>query len=386
MRTKLRQGNNIIAIMKKSIIVGIVTLTFLGSGCRLSYLIHAGAGQFRLLYHSIRVEDALQDDSLSPEQKDRLRLVARIKDFGEKELGLKQTKNYQKIYLKSHHPPIYTVYAAPKDRLIRITWWFPVVGNMPYLAFFNPESAQTEKNRLLKKNLDVTLGVADAYSTLGWFKDPVTLNLIEGSTVGLVDTILHEMTHTTLYVKGQGEFNEGLAVLVGKVGAHLFLEKNYGPAHPFTIKAKESIEDERIFSSFLAWLLNRLEHVYDSPLPYQQKLTAREEIFLASLEDFNQLRDTLQTGRFTYFGRAGLNNAYLLSVGLYHRHFHLFEAVLRQKENSFRETLTFFRRLAREKGDLLEETRIWLNRQSVSFPEHRTSVFGPARYAFAPTS
>jgi predicted aminopeptidase len=386
MRTKLRQGNNIIAIMKKSIIVGIVILTFLGSGCRLSYLIHAGAGQFRLLYHSIRVEDALQDDSLSPEQKDRLRLVARIKDFGEKELGLKQTKNYQKIYLKSHHPPIYTVYAAPKDRLIRITWWFPVVGNMPYLAFFNPESAQTEKNRLLKKNLDVTLGVADAYSTLGWFKDPVTLNLIEGSTVGLVDTILHEMTHTTLYVKGQGEFNEGLAVLVGKVGAHLFLEKNYGPAHPFTIKAKESIEDERIFSSFLAWLLNRLEHVYDSPLPYQQKLTAREEIFLASLEDFNQLRDTLQTGRFTYFGRAGLNNAYLLSVGLYHRHFHLFEAVLRQKENSFRETLTFFRRLAREKGDLLEETRIWLNRQSVSFPEHRTSVFGPARHAFAPTS
>jgi predicted aminopeptidase len=386
MRTKLRQGNNIIAIMKKSIIVGIVTLTFLGSGCRLSYLIHAGAGQFRLLYHSIRVEDALQDDSLSPEQKDRLRLVARIKDFGEKELGLKQTKNYQKIYLKSHHPPIYTVSAAPKDRLIRITWWFPVVGNMPYLAFFNPESAQIEKNRLLKKNLDVTLGVADAYSTLGWFKDPVTLNLIEGSTVGLVDTILHEMTHTTLYIKGQGEFNEGLAVLVGKVGAHLFLEKNYGPAHPFTIKAKESIEDERIFSSFLASLLNRLEHVYDSPLPYQQKLTAREEIFLASLEDFNQLRDTLQTGRFTYFGRAGLNNAYLLSVGLYHRHFHLFEAVLRQKENSFRETLTFFRRLAREKGDLLEETRIWLNRQSVSFPEHRTSVFGPARHAFAPTS
>jgi predicted aminopeptidase len=355
---------------KKGIIV-IIAILILGSGCRLSYLIHAGAGQFRLLYHSMRVEDAIQGDSLSPEQKDRLRLVARIKDFGEKELGLKKTKNYQKVYLKSHHPPIYTVSAAPKDRLIRTTWWFPVIGNMPYLGFFDLESAQAEKGRLLKKNLDVTMGVADAYSTLGWFKDPVTLNLIEGSTVDLVDTILHEMTHTTLYAKGQGEFNEGIAVLVGKVGALLFLERNYGPAHPFTIKAKESIEDERIFSSFLASLLNRLEHVYDSPLPYQQKLTAREEIFLASLEEFNKLKDTLQTGRFTYFGRTGLNNAYLLSVGLYHRHYHLFEAVLRQNGNSFRKTLAVFRTLAREKGDLLEKTRIWLNSQSMSLPEHR---------------
>jgi predicted aminopeptidase len=370
-RGRVRKGNTIISIVKKGIIVITLILILLGSGCRLSYLIHAGAGQFRLLYHSIRVEEAIQGDSLSPEQKDRLRLVARIKDFGEKELGLKKTKNYQKVYLKSHHPPIYTVSAAPKDRLIRITWWFPVVGNMPYLAFFDLESAMTEKNRLLKKSLDVTLGVADAYSTLGWFKDPVTLNLIEGSTVDLVDTILHEMTHTTLYAKGQGEFNEGIAVLVGKVGALFFLERNYGPAHPFTIKAKESIEDERIFSSFLASLLNRLEHVYDSPLPYQQKLTAREEIFLASIEGFNKLKDTLQTGRFTYFGRTGLNNAYLLSVGLYHRHFHLFEAVLRQNGNSFRKTLAVFRTLAREKGDLLEKTRIWLDTQSMSLPEHR---------------
>jgi len=370
-RGKLRKEKISIAMVKKGIIAITLILIFLGSGCRLSYLIHAGAGQFRLLYHSIRVEDALQGDSLFPEQKDRLRLVARIKDFGEKELGLKKTKNYQKIYLKSHHPPIYTVSAAPKDRLIRITWWFPVLGNMPYLGFFDLESAQAEKDRLLKKNLDVTMSVADAYSTLGWFKDPVTLNLLKGSTVDLVDTILHEMTHTTLYVKGQGEFNEGFAVLFGKMGAIIFLEKNYGPTHPFTIKAKKSIEDERIFSSFLASLLDRLEQLYGSPLPYQQKLAAREKIFLASLEEFNQLKGMLQTGRFTYFGRNGLNNAYLMFVGLYHRHFHLFEAVLRQKGNSLRKTLTVFRILAREKGDLLEKTRVWLNSQSISLSEHR---------------
>jgi predicted aminopeptidase len=361
-------------MMKKAIIAITIILVIIGSGCRLSYLIHAGTGQFRMLYHSIKVEDALEGDSLSPEQKDRLCLVARIKDFGEKELGLKKTKNYQKIYMKSHHPPIYTVSAAPKDSLTRTTWWFPVIGDMPYLCFFNPESARAEKDSLLKKNFDVHMGIADAYSTLGWFKDPVTLNLIDGSTVDLVDTILHEMTHTTLYVKGQGEFNEGLAVLVGKVGALLFFERNYGSSHPFTIKAKESIEDERIFSSFLASLLNKLEQLYGSNLPYEQKLSAREKIFLASLEEFNQLKGTLRTGRFTHFGRTGLNNAYLLSIGLYHRHFHLFEAVLKQKGNSFGKTLEVFRTLAEENGDLLEKTGVWLNTQGISLSLYR----GPA--------
>ena len=118
-----------------------------------------------------------------------------------------------------------------------VTWWFPVVGNMPYLGFFDLEKARAEKEKWVQKDLDVIIGRADAYSTLGWFQDPVTRNLLQGSQVDLAETILHEMTHTTLYVKGQGAFNEGLAVLVGKVGTHRFMEKTYGPSHPLTIQA-----------------------------------------------------------------------------------------------------------------------------------------------------
>jgi len=303
----------------------------------------------------------LNNDSLTAEQKGRLRLVARIKDFGEKELGLKKTQNYQTVYLKSGQRPIYCVSASPKDRLDRITWWFPVVGDMPYLGFFDLKSARAEKEILVKKDLDVTLGMADAYSTLGWFRDPVTLNLIEGSTVDLVETILHEMTHATLYVKGQGEFNEGLAVLVGKVGSLLFLENTYGHSHPLTIEARKSIEDERIFSSFLTSPLEKLERLYNSPISYQDKLGGREKIFAASLDDFSLLKTRLQTRRFIGFGSVELNNAYLLSIGLYHRDFHTFEAVLKEKGGSIRETLVFFRDLSKKEGDVLESARKWLN-------------------------
>ncbi len=270
-------------------------------------------------------------------------------------MGLKKTENYQTVYLKSRQPPVYTVSASPKDRLIRKTWWFPVVGDLPYLGFFDRENAEAEKEKLLESGLDVNLGLAGAYSTLGWFQDPVTLNLLEGSTVDLVETILHEMTHTTLYVKGQGEFNEGLAVLVGKVGAVQFLEKTFGPSHPLTIEAKESLADEDLFSGFLTPLFEGLEQLYSSSIAFQEKLVQREKIFSESMAAFEDLKRRFRTSRFIHFGVGGLNNAYLMSVGLYHRHFHLFEEALKQKGGSIKRMLVFFQGLSKEGVDVLKK-------------------------------
>ncbi len=330
----------------------------------MTYLFHAAVGQFRLLNGSIPINEALNKDTLTSDQQARLRLVARIKDFGEKELGLKKTQNYETVYLDSPQRPIYTLSASPKDRLSRKTWWFPVVGDMPYLGFFELDGAKEEQDRLIRENLDVSIGIADAYSTLGWFKDPVTLNLIEGSTPDLVETILHEMTHTTIYLKGQGAFNEGLAVLVGKVGALLFFEHAFGPAHPFTQQVKASIEDERLFSRFLACLMDELELLYGSSLSYREKLARREQVFARSLETFKALEGVFKTDRFARFGQRPLNNAYILAVGLYHRHFRLFEAVLEKKGGSIREVLSFFKKLSKEKGNPLKNTEVWLKDDS----------------------
>jgi len=329
-------------------------------GCHLSYIVHVGAGQFRMLQGAVPLHQALAEDKLTDEQKEHLRLVGDIKAFGENSLGLSETQNYQTAYLGGAQDPIYLVSASPRDRLSRVTWWFPIAGRMPYLGFFDLAKAKAEKEKLLGKGLDVNIGRAAAYSTLGWFKDPITLNLIEGSTVDLVETILHEMTHTTLYVKGQGEFNEGLAVLVGKVGACQFLSKTYGPAHAFTREAEDAIHDERLFASYIADLFQALEQLYGSDLTHEEKMTRRKKAFDDTLEDFALLKDRLKTDRFDGFGSTGLNNAYLMSIGLYHRHFNLFEAVLEQREHSIRKTLLFFQELAAKNDDLLQSTTEWL--------------------------
>jgi len=339
-------------------------LIFSCSGCRMTYLLHMGIGQLRFIHGSIPVKEALQKDALTSNQKDRLRLVGKIKRFGIDKLGLKNIDCYETVYLKAPQHHIYVISASPKDRLARITWWFPVVGRMPYLGFFDLEEARAERETLEKKRLDVSIGVADAYSTLGWFNDPVTLNMIRGSLVGQVETILHEMTHNTIYLKGQGEFNEGIAVLVGKVGAWMFLAETQGVSDPLTIEAEGSIEDERLFCRFLNGVLKGLEELYASQLGYEEKLKRREVIFSSSLETFRALKAQFRTRRFSRFGEAGLNNAYLMSVGLYHKHFLLFDALLKQYDSSIPRTLAFLTRLSKDGGDMIQKIRDWLENKS----------------------
>jgi predicted aminopeptidase len=335
------------------------------SGCRLVYLFRAAAGQARLLHGAIPVEEALRLDSLSENHKLKLSLVEKVKGFGETELGLKETGNYGTVNLDPDRGRIYALAASRKDRLLPVTWWFPLVGNLPYIGFFDLESARREQRKLIEDDLDTVIGRVEAYSTLGWFKDPLTLNLIENPTGDLVETILHEMTHATLYLKGQGEFNEGLATLVGKKGAYLFLKETFGSSHPLTLEAQKTIEDERLFSSFLASLLGELNQLYDSSLSYQEKLREREKVFALYPERFNSLRGSFQTSRFAHFGKAPLNNAILVSLAVYHRHYPLFERALQQSGNSIQTLLRMLERMSREEKNMIVVLQEWLEKNEV---------------------
>jgi len=334
------------------------------NGCRLSYLVHAGTGQLKLVCNSVEIEKALNSGILSEEQKERLLLVERIKVYGESELRLEKTENYKKVYLESSQAPIYLLSACPKVRFEKKTWWFPVVGNMPYLGFFDLEKARAEERKLSKQGMDVFIGLAEAYSTLGWFKDPVTMNLLDGSINSLTETILHEMTHITLYLKGQSEFNEGLAVMVGMYGALDFFKKNFGESHPFSLEAQKAIYDEIIFSLFLDQLLNRLEKLYTSSLEYDEKLRQRKEIFVETMERFNQIEEKFQTTRFRYFKRDQINNAYLMTIGLYHRHFNLFQKILECNDFSIKNTISLLETITSNEEKPISKMREWLEREN----------------------
>jgi predicted aminopeptidase len=158
-------------------------------------------------------------------------------------------------------------------------------------------------------------------------------------------------------VKGQGEFNEGLAMLVGLRGAQLFLEREHGPSHPLTIRAEEVVRDERIFSSFMGSFMTGVEALYNSPAPYEEKLREREKIFAGALEEFDRVRGKLKTERYRAFGNAGLNNAYILSLSLYHRNYLLFEGYLTARGGSIRDMVSALRAMGDGAGDLMGKMR-----------------------------
>lgn len=341
-------------------IIGAILLLFLvlvGPGCRLSYLFHVAKGQIQLLNGAIPISEALNSEPFTPDQRNRLLLVAQIKAFGEEALGLKKTNNYETVYLHLNRNPIYIVAASEKDRFLLKTWWFPIVGHLPYLGFFDLKEAEKEREQLLQEGLDVYVGRAGVYSTLGWFQDPVTMNLIDGNTPQLVNTLLHELTHATLYVNGQGAFNEGLAVLVGKVGSFQFFEKTFGPAHPFTDEARNALADERLFSRFLNAFMTELENVYSLEVDYKEKIALKKTVFSTYHRKFETLKKDFKTRQFVHFGQMPPNNAYLMAVALYHRHFEFFEAILARNNGSVGETILFLEEFSQKKGDLIVQLR-----------------------------
>lgn len=338
----------------------VVLILFSCSSCHVGYLVRVGKDHFSLIANSVPVEEVLNNDELTEDQKSMLRLVAGVKAFGEDSLGLRKTGNYSTAYIE-YGAPIYLVSASPKDRLVLKTWWFPIVGDIAYLGFYRLKEAREERARLLKEDMDVVIGQAEAYSTLGWLSDPVTLNMIKGSVNELVEIVLHEMTHATLYVKGQGEFNEGLASFVGKLGTLQFMEKTYGVSHPFAVEARHLIHDERLFSSFLAHLLEKLEKLYDSSSDYSEKMIFRGKIFDTALNGYKSLMPEFQTDRYKYFGRYRLNNARLLLIGLYHRNFGLFESVLQKNRGSIKDMILFLKDLEKGGGDMLSRMSVHLS-------------------------
>ncbi|MBV8878545.1 MAG: aminopeptidase [Planctomycetaceae bacterium] len=255
--------------------LALVLLLPLLSGC---YLITQGYGQLRILLDSRAIDDLLADPAVPDQTKLKLLLVREIKSFGEHELGLNRSANYESFYDTKGKPITYIVSACRKDRFQPHTWWFPIVGDVPYKGFFAKADAEAEAAALEKENYDVSLGMAAAYSTLGYFPDPVLSTMLSYPDEQLAALILHELTHGTIYLPGGTEFNEGLASFVGWQGALEFARRRKGihsEAYDRTVRAfaAEERRDTRARELF-----HRLDELYRSNQPRSVVLVEREKI------------------------------------------------------------------------------------------------------------
>lgn len=314
------------------------------TGCQVGYIVKSGYEQAKILSSRVDNEDILKDPQAPEAQKRKLRLVEEAKIFAETNLGLIRTKNYSS-YVQLDRPYVsYVVSAAPKFRLEHHLWTFPIVGSLPYKGFFSEQEAKEEAKKMEEQGFDTYVRGVSAYSTLGYFRDPILSSMLHYEDSDLVNLIIHETVHATLYIKSSADFNERMAVFLGNRGTEAFYTKKEGPLSETLRKIKLENEDEALFSNFITSESEKLKKWYES----EPSLT--EESKAARLKDMQErfarhLAPLLKSKNYSNFATLKLNNAYLLGLTTYVADLEDFERAFQKNNSDFKKTIEFFKQL-----------------------------------------
>lgn len=356
--------------MKKALTIFLLflALSFFLTGCgKLLYLSKLGWHQSYIMFHSVPVQEVLENERLDRDAREKVRFIQEVKRFGEEKLGLRKTGSYSK-YFEVNGPVLHVITASEKDRLQLHHWDFPITGKVTYKSFFTTEDVLKEKQFLEAEGYDTFVQKAGAYSTLGWLRDPIFSSMLVWDEATLANLILHEMAHTTIYLKGQTDFNEQVATFVGNHGAIDFLMEKYGKESKELVEAIHSQEDDLLFSRWIDQACQQLSRFYGREIPKDEKLKGREELFQRLKEDFKERGASFKTGNYENFEKVDLNNAVLLA---HHRYFHRLEnlqALYEYWRKDLRKTIQFLREIQASEENPSSHLERWMKEREITVP------------------
>jgi predicted aminopeptidase len=307
------------------------------SGCSPFYVMRAAYEEGKILWRREPIAGYLQMAGINDDTKEKLRLVLAARDYAGQKLGMNVGGSYASFSYVDRPDLSYILTAAPQTELKPHTWWFLIVGRMPYKGYFSREEAESAAKRLQEQGLDTSIRPTAAFSTLGWFDDPLLSHLLRYDKVTLAEIVFHELFHSTLYVKGAGAFNESVANFVGARAAIDFFRGAYGAGSAEHRRALENWEEELEFSGFIERLASELSALYSSDVSLAQKLRERERLFTAAQQSWTRRIAEKPSNRFRKFSKQPLNNAVLIQYMLYLKDLRLFDQLyLSQGENLVR--------------------------------------------------
>ncbi|MFH1132005.1 MAG: aminopeptidase [Pseudomonadota bacterium] len=299
-------------------VVGLVLTLLQGPGCWTSeYLTEQAYGQFKILHDRKRITELLKNRDLPPDWRAKLKLVLAAREYSHKTIGLIRTGAYTYFYDTGGNPIAYNLSAAPKDALTPKLWTFPVVGSLPYVGFFDHSKGVKSENELASHGLDTYLRPVPAYSSLGWFDDPIFSSMLDTDLDRLIEIVIHETTHSTIFLRNQVAFNESLAVFVGQQGTLDFLAHRFGAGAPEVTQTRKRIQNRQKFAALITELYSRIDTLYKKQIPRATKLQEREVHFVWAQKEYKRI--FVEPREWGAFVQRPLNNAVLLSYGRYNQ-------------------------------------------------------------------
>lgn len=359
--------NCVRSLRRAGYVLAVVLAVFVVSpmGC---YISRAAWEEARILARRQSIEKLVADSTTPAAEREKLRLVQAARAFARDSIRLTPQNTFTRYSRLDRDTLVLVISAAYPDRLALRTWWFPIVGRFPYKGFFDFDGALKTAEKLRGEGFDVSVGASSAFSTLGWFNDPLVSTTLRMDSVSLVNTVIHEITHTTFFAKGQVVFNESFASFAGGRGAIEFFEHIGDSAS--AARAKREWADDLVLGAFWASLFSSIDSAFAAnpdSLNSDAKparLEARAQLYAsARARLIDSVVPRLETYGPAWAQRVPLDNAVLLARRVYATGLDDFEAVYELEQRDLGRAIRRIIELAKQQpDDPFGAVREWLVR------------------------
>jgi predicted aminopeptidase len=304
------------------------------------YLLRAGWEEGKILARRKPIVQLVADSATTPALRAKLALVLAARAFAHDSLDLETGESFTTYSRLDRDTLVLVLSGAYRDKLRARTWWFPIVGRVPYKGYFDFDAARAAERDLTAEGFDARLGAASAFSTLGWFNDPLLPTTLRADSLTVANTVIHELTHNTFYAPGGAVFNESFANFVGSRGAERFFLLRGQPAAAQTVV--DRWEDDKVLGRFWATLYARVDSAFEAipgeePDRVAARIAVRDSIYAQARVT---LRDTigpqLRTTKVSAIQRIRLDNAVLMARRVYLTDLDAFDAVLAKRGGDLR--------------------------------------------------
>lgn len=315
------------------------------------------SGHIEVLGTKQPISTYLASGKASSDEHQKLTHVLKLLEFARTEMLLPDNGSYQTYSDIERDFVIWNVFATPALSLRSEQWCYLFIGCLAYRGYYAKEDATTLANSLRSQNYDVYMGGVAAYSTLGWFSDPVLNTMLRWDKLYLTRVIFHELAHQKIYIKNDTEFNEAFAEAVASIATRRWLKQHGSEEEYAILLEQEGYEQE--FIRFISLYKNKLMTLYDSDLPDSRKLTEKENIFAELSRAYITLSQDWENYRvYDRWIKDEMNNAKLTAFTTYRE---IVPAFLQMYEATGQDLKTFYSHIVRLSQCDYEQRRLFLN-------------------------